>query len=152
MFLRCAVHDDPKAWRKWLPLAELWYNCTHHSALGCSPFKALYGTEPNFTAAPLPEETIHSDAGELLQYRQNQLARLKEHLAKAQNRMKQQADKNRTERSFQVGEQVLLKLQPYAQSSLVNRPCPKLAFKFFWPIQSAGENWGGGVQAGSTSS
>ena len=46
-----------------------------------------------------------------------------------------QADKNRTEKEFQVGEQVLLKLQPYAQSSLVNRPCPKLAFKFFGPFR-----------------
>jgi hypothetical protein len=30
-----------------------------------------------------------------------------------------------------VGEQVLLRLQPYAQSSVVNRPFPKLSFKFF---------------------
>jgi hypothetical protein len=58
---------------------------------------------------------------------------LKEQLAKAQNRMKMQVDVNRTERSFQVGEQVLLKLQPYAQSSLVNMPFPKLAYKYFGP-------------------
>jgi hypothetical protein len=32
-----------------------------------------------------------------------------------------------------VGEQVPLKLQPYAQSSVVNRPFPKLAFKYFRP-------------------
>ena len=47
--------------------------------------------------------------------------------------MKIQADRHRTDRAFQVGEQVLLKLQPYAQHSVVNRPFPKLAFKFFGP-------------------
>jgi hypothetical protein len=30
-----------------------------------------------------------------------------------------------------VGDVVLLKLQPYAQSSMVNRPCPKIAYKFY---------------------
>jgi len=34
-----------------------------------------------------------------------------------------------------VGEQVLLKLQPYAQSSAANRPYPKLAYKFFGPFE-----------------
>jgi hypothetical protein len=43
MYLRCAIHEIPTHWKKWLPLAEFWYNSSHHSALGCSPFKALYG-------------------------------------------------------------------------------------------------------------
>lgn len=49
--------------------------------------------------------------------------------------MKNMADRNRTDRSFQVGEQVLLKLQPYIQSSVVSRPCPKIAYKFYSPFE-----------------
>ncbi|KAK1694297.1 hypothetical protein QYE76_010994 [Lolium multiflorum] len=63
------------------------------------------------------------------------LARLKEYLAAAQLRMKLQADKHKMEKEYQVGDEVLLKLQPYSQSSLVNRPYPKLAFKFFGPYK-----------------
>lgn len=59
---------------------------------------------------------------------------LKTQLVRAQNRMKLQADKTRQERQFQIGEQVLLKLQPYAQHSVVNRPVPKLAFKYYGPF------------------
>jgi len=47
--------------------------------------------------------------------------------------MKLQADKNRVDRHFAVGDQILLKLQPYTQSSVVNRPFPKFAYKFFGP-------------------
>jgi hypothetical protein len=133
MYLRCAVHDTPKTWRKWLSTAELWYNSTHHSSLGCSPFKALYGVEPNLGMLPESAALPQTEAGDFIVDRQKQLEQLKEHLAKAQHRMKMQADKKRSEKSFQVGEHVLLKLQPYAQSSLVNRPCHKLAYKFFGP-------------------
>jgi hypothetical protein len=51
----------------------------------------------------------------------------------AQKRMKKYADKQRTEKEFQVGDAVLLRLQPYAQKSVVNRPFPKIAYKFFGP-------------------
>lgn len=58
---------------------------------------------------------------------------LKEQLARAHNKMKMAADKKRRDQHYQVGEQILMKLQPYAQSSLVNRPFPMLAFKYFDP-------------------
>uniref|UniRef100_A0A0A8ZMG0 Uncharacterized protein n=1 Tax=Arundo donax TaxID=35708 RepID=A0A0A8ZMG0_ARUDO len=60
---------------------------------------------------------------------------LKDHLARAQNKMKSYADKSRSTREFQVGESVYLKLQPYAQSSVANRPCHKLTFKYFGPYK-----------------
>ncbi|KAJ1253879.1 hypothetical protein BS78_K161100 [Paspalum vaginatum] len=65
--------------------------------------------------------------------RAQHLALLKEHLAAAQNRMKLFANSKRRPREFQLGEQVLLKLQPYVQSTVVNRPFPKLSFKYFGP-------------------
>uniref|UniRef100_A0A0A8ZG93 Chromo domain-containing protein n=1 Tax=Arundo donax TaxID=35708 RepID=A0A0A8ZG93_ARUDO len=133
MYLRCAVHQSPAKWKAWLSMAEFWYNSSYHSSLGCSPFKALYGHEPNFGAVPDLSTTTQSSVVEMLAEREAHSELLKQQLAMAQNRMKLQADRKRTERVFQVGEQVLLKLQPYAQSSVVNRPCPKLAFKYFGP-------------------
>jgi hypothetical protein len=38
-YLRCAVQDSPKQWRKWLAMAEFWYNSSYHTAIGCSPFR-----------------------------------------------------------------------------------------------------------------
>ena len=68
-----------------------------------------------------------------MQDRALHLGVLKEQLLRVQNRMKLAADLHRSEVEFQVGDKVLLKLQPYAQSSLVNRPYPKLAMKYFGP-------------------
>jgi hypothetical protein len=72
---------------------------------------------------------------ELLSDRNAHSSMLKEKLTAAQNRTKVQADKQRTDRIFAVGDMVLLKLQPYAQQSVVNQPCPKLAFKYFGPFK-----------------
>lgn len=60
---------------------------------------------------------------------------IKQNLFRAQACMKRQADKNRSERSFDVGDWVFLNLQPYVQSSLAHRSHQKLAFRFFGPYQ-----------------
>jgi len=47
---------------------------------------------------------------------------LKQHLARAQQWMKTQADKKKTDRAFNVGDLVFLKLQPlYVQTSVAAR-------------------------------
>jgi hypothetical protein len=49
--------------------------------------------------------------------------------------MKLKSDKHRVDTEFQVGDHLLLKLQPYTQSSQVNRLYPKLSYKFFGPYK-----------------
>jgi hypothetical protein len=58
--------------------------------------------------------------------------------------MKLHADTKCIPWQFQICEQVLLKLQPYAQSSVVNSSCPKLAWKYFGPL-GARQNWSDGL-------
>ena len=110
MFLRCSVQDSPKAWKSWLSLAELWYNSSYHSSLGCSPFKALYGYEPNVGAVPQIPETTCPSVAEVIKNRELHLQSINQNLARAQNRMKLMADRKRTDCLFSVGDQVLLKL------------------------------------------
>ena len=49
--------------------------------------------------------------------------------------MKNQADKKRSEREFQVGDLVFLKLQPYVQSTVASRTHQKLSFRFYGPFK-----------------
>lgn len=99
-YLRCFVHSCPTRWRQWLPLAEFWYNTSSHSALGKTSFEVLYGYQPRLlgvdvsAAAPVPELQQWLEERELM----NDLVRL--HLQRAQERMRRQANKNRSERSF----------------------------------------------------
>jgi hypothetical protein len=47
--------------------------------------------------------------------------------------MKMQADKKRSDRVFQAGDRVFMKLQPYIQSSVAPRAHHKLLFKYYGP-------------------
>jgi ribosomal protein L21E len=134
-YLRCVVHASPTKWAQWLPLAEYWYNTNFHSALGKTPFEVLYGYKPrNLGVSNLQSDTSSELAG-WLEHRQETTALLQQQLLRAQQRMKNQEDKSRTEREFAVGDMVYMKLQPYAQTSVARRSNHKLAFKFFGPYE-----------------
>ena len=95
-----------------------------------TPFQALYGYEP-----PNWKELVLNDTNLLelrtqLEKSQKMIELLKDNLVMAQNRMRQQADQQRTEREFEVGDYVLIRLQPYKQVSLKSGGKNKLSPKF----------------------
>jgi len=108
-FLRCFVHACPAKWSSWIALAEYWYNNSTHSATGKSPFLVLYGYEPKHLGISADDAVSTHDLSEWLHEHQCMTELVKLHLVRAKDRMKRQADKNRFERAFQVGDWVFLK-------------------------------------------
>ncbi|CAD6226996.1 unnamed protein product [Miscanthus lutarioriparius] len=71
----------------------------------------------------------------MLTERSTMLDLVRQHLLRAQQRMKLYADKHRSERSFNIGDMIFLKLQPYVQASLAPRAHQKLSFRYFGPYK-----------------
>lgn len=68
-----------------------------------------------------------------LEAREAVIQLLKFHIIRAQQRMQDIANKHRSKRSFEVGDWVYLKLQPYRQVSVAARPFNKFAAKYYGP-------------------
>lgn len=134
-YLRGMTSQSPKNWSAWLPAAEWWYNTTFHTTLNSPPFQVVYGLEPRHLAWQERSHTNLHGVESLLTDRQEQWSALRVLLEEAQNRMKAYADAKRTEREFQVGEWVYLKLQPYRQVTVALRKHLKLSAKFFGPYE-----------------
>jgi hypothetical protein len=83
-----------------------------------TPFMALYGYHPSSITSYLREKSKVQAMQENMEHQQQVIQLLKDNMTLAQNRMKQQADQHRSERSFEVGDWVFLKLQQYKQMSL----------------------------------
>lgn len=56
-YLRCMCSENPKSWSSWLPLAEWWYNTTHHTLIKALPYEILYGQPPPIYMPYLPGES-----------------------------------------------------------------------------------------------
>jgi transposase InsO family protein len=112
LFLRCFTFDNPKSWFKALSWAEYWYNTTLQTSIGMTPFRALYGRDPPTLARYNPQGSDPPALQEELLARDNILQQLKSDMERAQQYMKKQADKHRLDITFQVGDLVLVKLQP----------------------------------------
>eukprot|EP00253_Pinus_taeda_P026747 PITA_26747 len=101
-----------------------------------TPFMALYGYHPPSITSYLRENFKVQALEDHIEHQQKVLQLLKDNLTLAQNRMKQQADQHRKERSFDVGDWVFLLLQPYKQMSLKQvKKDNKLSPKYYGPYK-----------------
>jgi hypothetical protein len=126
---------EPTKWAAWLPATEWWYNTSYHTAIKQSPFEALYGyPPPQISEISIPcnvsEETVVT-----LKEKDHMMQALQHNLTQAQNKMKKFADAKRTERVFQVGDMVYLKMQPYRETALGLRNSLKLTSKYYGPFR-----------------
>lgn len=118
-YLRCFSSDKPREWARWLPLVECSYNTNVHSSTKLSPFESVYGYSPPKLLTYILGTIQNQAVEETLKSRDQILQLLKANLQDAQARMKRNADLNCIQRSFEIGDWVYLRLQPYKQQSVV---------------------------------
>lgn len=131
--LRCFCSDSPTDWVAFLSIAEWWYNSTPHSAIHTSPFKLLYSYPPPIHLSYLPGDSFADDVEDIMLVREFKLQLAKFHFCRVQQHMQAQANSHRSDKEFQVGDWVFVKLQPYRQSTLSIFTYHKLTSKYFGP-------------------
>ncbi|GJX35349.1 hypothetical protein Tco_0246906 [Tanacetum coccineum] len=85
------------------------------SATNTTPFEMVYGQPPSLYIPYMAKDSRVELSDRTLTARDKAIDMLNFNLTKAQNRMKVQADKHRSQREFLVGDWVYMKLQPYRQ-------------------------------------
>ncbi|GJY57505.1 retrotransposon-related protein [Tanacetum coccineum] len=129
------TRERPKERTKWLPMAEFWYNTKFHSSTKTSPSESVYGQTP-------PQYVIYEagvcrveEVDRTLVAREQAIQLLQFHLKRAQNKMKSMADKHTSDREFNEGDWVYLKLQPYRQVTVRQSAQHKISTKYYGPFR-----------------
>ncbi|KAB2605791.1 S ribonuclease [Pyrus ussuriensis x Pyrus communis] len=111
--LRTSVLQFGDAWHQRLDLMEFAYNNSFHSSIGMAPFEALYGRA---CRTPLCWSEIGERVlvgSEIVEETTQNVQVIKSNLKTAQDRQKSLADRHVTDRAYEVGDWVFLKLSPW---------------------------------------
>ena len=101
-----------------------------------NPFMTLYGYHPPPITSSLRENSKVKVVEDHIEHQQQVLQVLKDKHTLAHNRMKQQADQHRSERGFDVGNWVFLRLQSYKKMSLKQvKKDNKLSQSYYFPYK-----------------
>jgi hypothetical protein len=139
--LRACVLDFHSSWVKHLPLVEFAYNNSYHSTIGMAPFEALYGRPCRSPVlwADIEEEHLHGT--DYVKDATEKMKLIQQRIQTAQSRQKSYYDKHKSQREFEVGSSVLLKVSPIRGVRRFGKK-GKLSPRFIGPfkiIQKVGE-------------
>jgi hypothetical protein len=90
---------------------EIAFNSSKQSSTKHTPYELNYGENirlPLDIAVPSAEQSVVPGSVEFMQRWQREMESAREHMKKAQERQKQQADKHRREVTYKVGQRVML--------------------------------------------
>jgi hypothetical protein len=102
--------EKQNQWARWLPLVEWWCNTSYHTTTRVTPFEAVYGKNPLSILSYMPGVSKVQEVDKNIIVREAILRTLKENVFMAQNYMKQQAYRGRSECQIVEGDQVFLRL------------------------------------------
>ncbi|GBG61714.1 hypothetical protein CBR_g23229 [Chara braunii] len=134
VLLRTLIHPDEKDWVERLPDVKLAYNSSIHPAIGMSPFEFEHGSPITSPLDTIIQRTAESDDHlPFLNRMQELLVKARDQMAKTQQRMSQQANRQRLPFPFRVGDQVWVSVAEFSLEQDISR---KLLPKWMgpWPI------------------
>lgn len=126
MYFHCVTNEHPTKWLDWLSWAEYCYNALH-----ATPFEMFYGHLPPCLLSYTPGSSVIDIVDHAFRTQDVILSLIRANPLKAQQKIKASCDKHHHNLAFQVGDKVLLHLQPYHQASLTNRRHQKLLARFY---------------------
>ncbi|GBG63210.1 hypothetical protein CBR_g36978 [Chara braunii] len=134
VLLRTLIRPDQKDWVERLPDVELAYNSSIHPAIGISPFEFEHGSPVTSPLDTITPRTAESDDHLLFLCRMQELLdKARDQMAKTQQRMSQQANRQRLPCPFRAGDLVWVSAAEFSLEQDISR---KLLPKWMgpWPI------------------
>ena len=113
---------------------EWFYNTSVHSGSSLSPYEMTFSKKPLTIPQYITVTLTLGIVDEVLKIRDEAFVVIRKKLLKAQDLMKQMADKKCRDVTFKEGDWVMVKLRPHKQSS-VSGTYSKLAKIFYGPYQ-----------------
>ncbi|GBG92381.1 hypothetical protein CBR_g55289 [Chara braunii] len=122
VLLRTLIRPNQKDWVERLPDVELAYNSSIHLAIGMSPFEFEHGSPVTSPLDTITPRTVESDDHLLfLRRMQELLVKARDQMAKTQQRMSQQANRQRLPCPFRAGDLVWVSAAEFSLEQDISR-------------------------------